>query len=58
MGEIVNLKSVRKQRAREEESKLAEQNRLKFGQTKAEKQLTRLESKRAAKTLDDHKIDT
>lgn len=40
-GDVVNLRQVRKQRARAEKDRTAEQNRVSFGRTKAEKTLTR-----------------
>lgn len=49
MAEIVNLRTARKARARAEAEKQAADNRVKFGRTKAEKQMTRAEADRAAK---------
>ena len=56
MAEIVNLRQARKQRARAEKDKAAEQNRLSFGRTKEEKALTQAERDRAARTLDGHRL--
>jgi hypothetical protein len=39
-AEIVNLRQVRKRQARSEKERRAEQNRIAFGRTKTEKQLT------------------
>ncbi len=39
-GDVVNLRQFRKQKARSEKEKQAEQNRLSFGRTKSEKSLT------------------
>jgi hypothetical protein len=55
MGDIVSLKQTRKDKAREEKEIRAAGNRVKFGQTKAEKQKTKIESNRAARDLDGHK---
>ena len=55
MAEIVNLRQARKRKARDDKDKAAEANRIAFGRTKAEKQVTRLEKARADKTLDGHK---
>lgn len=56
MAEIVNLRQARKQRARAEKDKAAEQNRLSFGRTKAEKALTQAERDKATRTLDAHRL--
>ncbi len=39
-GDVVNLRQFRKRNARAEKEKQAEQNRISFGRTKAEKSLT------------------
>ena len=57
MAEIINLRQVRKARARAEKVKAAEANRLAFGRTKAEKQGTKLEKERSDKALDAHRRD-
>ena len=56
MAEIVNLRRARKQRARQEAEKQAQQNRVTFGRTKAERHLTETERDRAARTLDGHRL--
>ncbi len=55
MGDIVNLKRVKKQKARAIRDTEAEANRAKFGQTKAEKQKSKAEAEIAARNLDGHK---
>ena len=35
MGEVINLRQVRKQRARAQREAAAEENRMRFGRTKA-----------------------
>ena len=57
-GELVNLRQFRKQKARTEKDKTADQNRVSFGRTKAEKQLTRTLNDKAAKALDQGKRET
>lgn len=57
-AEIVNLRQARKRKARDDKGKAAEANRLAFGRTKAEKQVTKLEKARVDKELDAHKRDT
>ena len=57
MAEIINLRQVRKQKARAEAEKTAEQNRMAFGRTKAERKLTEAERDKAARHIDGHKLD-
>ena len=56
-GDVVNLRLVRKNKARAEAEKQAEENRLKFGRSKAEKSLTAARKNLADKTLDGSKRD-
>jgi hypothetical protein len=58
MGQIVNLNRVRKTRAKVDDKAQAAANRVAHGRTKAEKSLTTLEQRRAAKLLDGQKLDT
>lgn len=55
MAEIINLRTVRKQKARSEKDLAAEANRLKFGRTKAEKLKIESEKARADKHIEGHK---
>ncbi|PDS74900.1 DUF4169 family protein [Rhizobium sp. L43] len=57
-AEIVNLRQFRKKQARSEKEKQAEQNRISFGRTKAEKQLTRSLNDKADKAHRDGRIET
>ncbi|MBB4063590.1 DUF4169 family protein [Gellertiella hungarica] len=57
-GEIINLRMARKARARSEKEKQAEQNRLTFGRTKAEKTLTRALNEQADKRLDQGRLSS
>lgn len=56
MAEIINLRRARKQRARQDADQQAQQNRITFGRTKAERQLTEAERDKAARTLDGHRL--
>ena len=56
-AEIINLKLARKNKARADAEKQAEENRLKFGRSKAEKNLTSAEKNLADKNLDGSKRD-
>jgi Domain of unknown function (DUF4169) len=55
MADIVNLRRARKAKARAEDAKLAEQNRITFGRTKDEKKRTAATKALAEKTWDGHK---
>ncbi|CAN7492864.1 DUF4169 family protein [Rhizobium sp. LjRoot30] len=61
-GDLVNLRQFRKQKDRRDREAQAEQNRISFGRTKAEKTLTQALNDKAEKTLDqgrlEHKPDT
>ena len=56
-GDVVNLRQFRKQKARSEKDKQAEQNRIAFGRTKAEKTLTRALNDKAEKALDQGRLE-
>ncbi|MEK1932364.1 MAG: DUF4169 family protein [Pararhizobium sp.] len=57
-GDVVNLRQFRKQKARTEKDKVAEQNRISFGRTKAEKKLTRTLNDRAEKAHEQGRRET
>jgi hypothetical protein len=57
MAEIINLRQARKQKARAEKEARADQNRIAFGRTKADKELTKAEREMARRRLDSHKRD-
>jgi Domain of unknown function (DUF4169) len=56
-AEIVNLRQARKVKARSEKERAAEQNRISFGRTKQEKNLTTALNNKAAKALDQGRLD-
>ena len=56
-GDVVNLRQFRKQKARSEKEKQAEQNRLSFGRTKSEKSLTTALNDKAERQLDQGKLE-
>lgn len=56
-GDVVNLRQFRKKKARSEREQQAEQNRISFGRTKAEKDLTRTLNDKAEKMLDQGRIE-
>ena len=57
MAETVNLRLVRKRKAREDDAAKAADNRVRFGQTKAEREKRKAEATRAARAHGAHKLD-
>ena len=57
MAEIINLRTIRKQKARTGKEAQAAQNRVLFGRTKAEKQKQAAEKAQAEKHIEGHKRD-
>ena len=57
MAEIVNLRRVRKAKARDEKEKAAENNRAVHGTPKHLRNLAKAKSDKAARDLDAHKKD-
>lgn len=57
MGEVVNLRRVRKGKAREDRAEKAEANRAKFGRSKSEKTLADASRTLGEKRLDAHLRD-
>ena len=57
MAELVNLRKFRKKKARAEKSAEAENNRIRFGRTKQEKQQATRETEASEKSLDGKKLD-
>ncbi len=56
-ADVVNLRQFRKAKTRSEKEKQAEQNRLTFGRSKAERNLTDARNAKAEKTLDQGRLD-
>ncbi|UZK65289.1 DUF4169 family protein [Sphingomonas sp. M1-B02] len=57
MGAIINLNKARKAKARVDKSAKADENRIRFGRTKAERQADAVETAKVARLLDDSKRD-
>ena len=57
MAEIVNLRLVRKRKARDDKDAAAAANRAKFGRTKAEREVEALKREQADRLLDGHRLD-
>jgi hypothetical protein len=57
MAEILSLSKARKAKAKAEKEASAEANRIKFGRTKAERQLTDAKKSLSDRHIDSHKRD-
>jgi hypothetical protein len=57
MGELVNLRRARKERARREKDAQAQENRVAFGRTKSERETTAALNQLDAARLDAHRRD-
>ncbi|MGO4386869.1 DUF4169 family protein [Microvirga sp. 2YAF29] len=57
MAEIINLRQARKNKTRADKEARADQNRISFGRTKTEKELTKAERELEQRRLDSHKRD-
>ncbi len=55
MGDVVNLKRERKRKARRDEDRLADANRLRFGRPAAERKLEEARDALETRRLDGHK---
>jgi hypothetical protein len=56
LGEIVNLRRARKRKERQREEAAADQNRVVFGRSKAERRLAQSERAMAEANLDGRRI--
>ena len=56
MGDLVNLRRVRKGRERDERARQAEENRARFGRTAAEREGGAAAEAKAARHLDGHRL--
>ncbi len=54
---VVNFNKARKKQKRAQKAEHAAQNRVKFGQTKAERSLSTAKTEGAARKLDQHLLD-
>lgn len=57
MGDLINLKQVKKRIAREEAAKQAEANRARFGRTKGERNRDETLAERNTRALDQHRLN-
>lgn len=58
MGEIVNLRKVRKRAAKQRDDEHAAANRAAYGRTKAQRVLESARSEKQDRDLEAHRIDT
>ena len=58
MADIINLRQARKARARKDKEKVAAANRARFGQTKAEREVRRIEDARQDRVSDGSRRDS
>lgn len=58
MGDLVNLRRARKDRARREKEAKAEENRVAFGRSKAEREGSAAQNRLEAARLDAHRRET
>lgn len=58
MTKIINLNKVRKAREKARKRDAADENAIRHGRSRAEKDAEKARSDKAAKTLDDHRRDT
>ncbi|MEM1005884.1 MAG: DUF4169 family protein [Pseudomonadota bacterium] len=57
MGKPVNLNRYRKAKARADKKARADQNSVKFGRTKAEKDISKSQQIKQERDLDNHELD-
>jgi len=57
MGDVVNLRKARKKIERELDQKRAAENRLRFGRTKAERNMESARGAKVRRDLDQHRIE-
>ena len=58
MGDIINLRRVRKVKKRADDANTAATNRLQFGRSKPEKQAQKAEDARRKAQLDGHELES
>jgi len=56
-ADIINLNRFRKEKARAERASIAEENRVRFGRTRAQKAVDRISAEKARHHLDGHRRD-
>jgi len=57
MGDVINLNRARKARARDDQKRQSEENRVRFGRSKGEKTVAAAAAEKTTKELDGKKVD-
>ena len=57
MADLINLRKARKSKAKAEKSARADENRVRYGQTKVEKQILDKEHTATIRKLDNKRLD-
>ena len=57
MAEVINLRKARKRVEREARAREAEANRILHGRSKAERELDKARTEKAARALEAHRLD-
>ncbi|KFB09722.1 DUF4169 family protein [Nitratireductor basaltis] len=57
MAEIINLRTVRKRKSRAQREDQAQENRIRFGRTRAERREQEKLSRKQAADLDGHRLE-
>ncbi|MFK4823509.1 DUF4169 family protein [Paenochrobactrum sp. BZR 588] len=57
MSDVVNLKQFKKQKARKSREDIAQQNRVTFGRTLAQKQFDKVQSDKTSRFLDQNRLE-
>ncbi len=57
MAEPINFNKARKAKLRSDKEKRAQENRIKYGRSKAEKQFDKAKTSKLNKHVDDHELD-
>jgi hypothetical protein len=57
MGDIVNLRTIRKRAQRSQDDREAQQNRLEYGRPQAARRLDEARAEKARNDLDQHRIE-
>ncbi|MDJ0931184.1 DUF4169 family protein [Breoghania sp.] len=56
-ADIINLRQARKARRRADKETKAAENRVRFGQSKADKETAKAETEKATRSLEGHRLD-
>lgn len=57
MADLINLRQARKRRDRDDKARAAEENRIRFGRTKAQKMQDRAMRRKAERDHESHRLE-